>query len=248
MSISAGLAAFKLSFELSPIILTGGVAALIPGGMLPIIAITEALNFADGLLSGGEDLGLDDFFASFIPLPGSTLIDQRIGEYPFANQAVAANAVIAQPLTISYRMICPAKDEFGYATKLATIAALATTLKQHNASGGTYTCATPAYFYTNCVMLGMRDTSNVESKQAQNTYQLDFRQPLLTLQDALQAQNGLFAQITSGTPINGVPSVYGLAQAIGNPATLAAVNVVPGSTGSAGAGVSSSFAMSSAGP
>src|SRR5579862_4171588 len=121
MGISPGLSVFKLSFEISPIILTGGVAGFIPGGMLPIVAITEALNFADGLLSGGDELSsLDDFFAHFVPLPGATMLEQRIGEYPFANQAVAANATIALPTTISVRMVCPAREDSGYATKLAT--------------------------------------------------------------------------------------------------------------------------------
>ena len=64
-------------------------------------------------------------------------------------------------------------------------------------TGGTYTIATPVYFYTNTVMTGMRDTSNNASAQAQNTYQLDFEQPLLTLQDAQAAQNNLMAQLTA---------------------------------------------------
>src|ERR1700680_1822169 len=97
-SISPGGAAFKLTYELSPIILTGGIANFMPGGMLPIIALTEPLNFIGGILSGGGDLDLDDFFAHFVPLPGSGLVSQEFGEYPFANQAVAANAVIRKPL------------------------------------------------------------------------------------------------------------------------------------------------------
>src|ERR1017187_8109278 len=158
MGISPGLAAFKLSFQLAPIILTGGIASAIPGGMLPLLAITEALNFTEGLPSGGNNLDdLDGFFATFHPLPGATLIDQQIGQYPFANQAVAANPVIAQPLSISMRMICPARDEAGYAIKLATMLALQSTLKQHNSQGGTYTVATPSFFFTDTVMTAMRD-------------------------------------------------------------------------------------------
>ena len=107
---------FKLTYELSPIILTGGIATNIPGGGLPIVSITEALNFTEGLLSGGEDLDLDDFFAHFVPLAGSSLIDQQIAKYPLANQTVAANAVITQPLNISMRMIVAAKDGVGYLT------------------------------------------------------------------------------------------------------------------------------------
>lgn len=239
MGISAGLSAFKLAFELSPLILTGGVATNIPGGALPIIAITESLNFADGLLSGGGPLDLDSFFAHFYPVPGSTLAEQKVGEYPFANQSVAANAVIAQPLVVSLRMICPAKEDAGYAIKLATMTALKSVIDQHNASGGTYTVATPSFFYTNCLFLRLTDTSAAESKQRQNTWQWDFRRPLLTLQDAQQAQNNLMSQLSNGTQISGQPAWSGLSPSVGNPFSIAAPSVVPSSTGAAGSNVGS---------
>lgn len=240
MGISPGLAAYKLSFQLSPIVLTGGIAGFIPGGMLPIISLTEALNFTDGLLSGSNSAldDLDGFFATFHPMPGSTIIDQQIGQYPFANQAVAANAVIRQPLAISMRMICPARNEAGYAIKLATMLALQATLAQHNAQGGTYIVATPSYFYIDCVMTGMRDVSTAESKQAQNTWQLDFVKPLLTLADAQQAQNNLMSQISAGTPISGQPSWSGLAPTVGNPASLATPSIAPAASNPAGTGTS----------
>src|SRR5579859_6827529 len=99
--MTPGLAAYKLSFQLSPIIFVGGIAQNIPFQMLPIIAITEALNFTIGLLSGGDPIDLDNFFANYQPMPGSTLIDNQYGQYPFANQSVAANALITNPLRIS---------------------------------------------------------------------------------------------------------------------------------------------------
>lgn len=236
MGISAGLEVFKLSFQLSPVILTGGIANFIPGGMLPLLSITQSASFLEGLLSGSDDLAdPDQFFANFHPLPGATMIDQQIGKYPFANQTVAANAVITQPLTISMRMICPARGELGYAVKLATMMAVQATLAQHNASGGTYTIATPSFFFTNCVMLGMKDVSNTEDKQAQNTWQLDFEKPLLTLQDAQQAQNNLMSQISAGTPISGTPAWSGLPPTVGNPSSIAAPSVVPAATSPAGA-------------
>ena len=230
MGISPGLDLFRLTFELSPIILTGGIAQF-TGGALPIIVFTEALNFADGLLSGGDDIDFDDFFAHFVPLPGSTLIDQAIGHYPFANQAVAANAVIRQPLTISMRMICPARGEGGYGIKLATMMALQSTIAAHNASGGTYTVATPSYFYTNCVMTGMRDTSASDSRQAQNTYQMDFEQPLLTLQDAQAAQNNLMSAITGGTPVGFPPNWSGFSTL---PPSLSPIGTLPVASGPGG--------------
>lgn len=238
MSASAGQTAFKLAFQLSPIILTNGIASNIPGGMLPIISLTEALNFTDGLISGANPIDLDNFFANFEPLPGATLIDQEIGHYPFANQAVAANAVIAEPLKVSMRMTCPAREKLGYAVKLATMIALQTALAQHNGSGGTYTVATPSYFYTNCLMTGMRDVTEGESNQPQYVWELDFEQPLLTLQQAQQAQNSLISKITSGTSISGQPAWSGLATTVGQPPSLAASSVIPAASGAGGAGVS----------
>ncbi len=239
--MNPGLAAYKLSFQISPIILTGGVAGFIPGGMLPIISITEALSFAVGLLgTGGEDVDLDQFFCNFQPLPGGSFIDQQIGHYPFANQAVAANAVIAQPLLISMEMICPARGALGYATKLATMTALQTTLAQHNASGGTYTVATPSRFYDDCVMLRMVDVSGGTDKQVQSRWRLDFEQPLLTLQQAAQAQNSLMGKISSGVPIGGDPPAWsGLPPTVGVPSSVAGPGVIPALSGPSGGSVSS---------
>src|SRR5882757_10025323 len=132
MSISAGLIAFKLANQITPIILTRGIATNL-GGALPIMAITEGLNLIAGILSGTENKELDDFFCNYAPIPGSTLINQQAATYPFANQAIAANATIAQPLNISMMMVCPAKNKFGFAAKLATMQTLQTTLAQHNA-------------------------------------------------------------------------------------------------------------------
>ena len=233
--ISPGLALWKIAFQLSPIFLTGGVAKNIPGNTLPIIAITEALNFAVGLLSGGEDLNLDEFFANYTQLPGGTLVDQDFGHYPFANQNVAANAVIANPLTISLRMDTPVREVFGYATKLATFAALKVALATHNAAGGTYTVATPSWIYQNCLLRRLSDVSNGASHQAQNAWQWDFEQPLLTLQDAQGAQNSLMSRISSGTAIDGDPTWSGLSPNVGSSASIASPSVVPASANSPGA-------------
>lgn len=237
--MNTGQAAYRLSFNVSPIILTGGVAGFIPGGMLPIISITESLNFAIGLLSEGADnIDLESFFCYFQPIGGSTFIDQAIGQYPFANQAVAANATIAQPLRISMEMICPARAPGGYATKLATMTALQTTLAQHNASGGTYTVATPSRFYDDCIMTQMVDTSGGADKQVQSKWRIDFVQPLLTLQQAARAQNSLMGKMSSGVPIGGDPPPWsGLPPTVGSPPSIAGPAVVPALSGVAGGGV-----------
>lgn len=211
-----------------------------PGGSLPIVSLTEAANFTDGLLSGGSDfLDLDSYFAHFLPVVGGDLIKQKVAEYPFANQAVAANAVITDPLQISLRMICPARGPGGYANKLATMQALQAAIAQHNVNGGTYTIATPSFYYTNCVMLALRDVSSNPSAQAQTEWQWDFRQPLLTQEQADQAQNNLMSKISGGTQLpmsadGGIPW-SGLAPTVGNPASIAAPSIVGAAQNAGGA-------------
>lgn len=239
MSLSPGLVAWRLAFQICPVILTGGVASAIPGGMLPMLSFSEALNFTAGLLSGGRDVGLDDFFANFDPMAGATLIDNAIGKYPFANQAVAANAIIANPLQVSLKMTCPVRDEGGYAIKLATMMGMQATFKQHNSQGGTYTIATPSFFYTDCIMTRMTDVSAAISKQPQTVWQLDFEKPLLSIEDAEAAQNSLMAKITNGTPFSSFPTATGLDQAVGSPQSLAAPSgVIPAAIPAAGANAS----------
>jgi hypothetical protein len=199
MSISSGGAAFQLQYQLSPIIMTGGVASGIIGGALPVLSIIN------GLLSGGDDLNSN--FAFFQPLPGGSLIDQQIGMYPFANQQVAANATIQQPLAISMLMICPAGAGGGYQSRLAQMTAIQQSFDQHNKSGGLYTILTPAFAYTNCVFLTMTDVSSTATKQVQNAYKLDFLKPLVTQADAAAAQNALMSQITNGTPTDGSQTI-----------------------------------------
>lgn len=236
MAINPGLAAYKLSFQLAPIIMTGGIAAAVPGGMLPLLSISEALNFTFGLLSGGDNVSLDNFFANFTPVPGATLIDNQIGNYPFANQATAANAIIAQPLQVSLIMVCPARDEGGYAAKLATMMAMQATFAQHNSSGGTYTVATPSFFYTDCIMVNMRDVTPGTTKQVQAAWQISFVKPLLTLAQAAQAQNALMTKISAGTSFSGQPGWSGLQPSVGLPQTAAAPSVVPAAAPLPGAG------------
>lgn len=232
---------FKLGYEISPIILTGGVATNIPGGMLPIVAITEAANFVTGLLSGGTDADLDDFFAHFKPLPGSTLAENQIGHYTFANQSVAANAIIAQPLRIALQMVCPVKLAGGYIAKLATFSALQAVLAQHSASGGLYTIATPAFIYTNCILVSLKDASSGDTKQTQYAYVWEFEQPLVTLAAAAQAQNSLMQKIGNGLPTDG--STSGPGATLGNAASGAAPSIVPAAQPLAGASSSAPYML-----
>jgi len=241
MSTSAAQMATQVALQASPIILTGGIAAQL--GVLPIIALTEAGGLLGTALSGGNALelliggaaaldsllsglpSLSNLFANFIVLPGATIADNQFGMYPFANQAVAANAVISQPLSVSVLMTVPATPTNGFAVKLATMTALQSSLKQHNFTGGTYSVITPSYIYTNCLLSALADASDGQDTQQQVSWRFDFIQPLVSLASAKQAQNSLMRQLTNGSPISGFSSpAAGLP--VGNPAALAS-NLVP---------------------
>lgn len=193
-AVSAGIGAsapFAAVYTQSPIYLVNGIAAQMSGGVL-------ALN-APSLLPTG--------FAQFKPVPGASLLKNECAQYPMANQAVAGNAMIAQPVQISIEMICPANSAtVAYKAKSAIITALVTSLAQHNASGGVYTVYTPAYCYENCVMLDFRDVTPADIKQAQAVFVLDFYKPLISVADAQAAQSSLLQTLGSGAAISGSPS------------------------------------------
>ncbi len=201
-SANAPRAQYDLAFQISPVILVGGIAG-VQGALLPIVNITNPTPPAS----------LDEAFAHYLPLPGSTLINQAVAMYPFANQVIAANATIQQPLTISLAMIAPVNQPGGYLTKLSAFSALQGKLAQHNSMGGTYIIATPAFIYQNMLMTAMTDitpeVSAEDGKQVQFHYQLDFLQPILAAQGLQAAQNSLMRLITNGNKIVGAPSWSG---------------------------------------
>jgi hypothetical protein len=208
MSITPGYIAFKLATEISPIILTRGIAANFGlGQLLPIVALTEGVNFLQNLILSGSPTGavdLDKFFAHFYVLPGTQLQSQQVAMVPMANQAVAANATIQQPLPISMMMICPAREDGGYAAKFATMTALQRTLSQHNGAGGTYTVVTPSYIFTDCLMLSMRDVTGGEAgRQRQQMWQLDFVQPLVSISAIDSAVNSQMSKLQKFLPLDG---------------------------------------------
>lgn len=219
---------FQLSYEISPIILTGGSSSGVPGGMTPIVSLLQPGAFSDGLPGdGAQFMNLDDYFARFVVLPGSTLIDYAVGEYPFANQAVAANAMIAQPLKVSLLMICPVRDG-GYSGKLSTITSMQASLQDHINQGGTFTVATPSFLFPNLLLTNITDVTDGESKQVQVAWQWNFYKPLLTLEDAEAAQNNLMSKISNGTPVDGDPPQWsGTPPTVGNPTSGAAPSTVP---------------------
>lgn len=190
---------FQTAYELSPIVLSGGIFSAIPGQLMPIVAITQAANFGFNLLSGDNPLNENNFFGHFRPLPGGTLVDNDIAMYPFANQTYAANAIIKKPLRLSLLMNSPVNIRGGYISKLITFTALKQTLDLHNQLGGTYIIATPSYIYQDCLLTNLVDVSRPDSQQPQNAWQFDFIQPLLA-DNQQSTLSRLYSAFSSAAP------------------------------------------------
>lgn len=173
--------AWELAFQKSPILLSGGIASDVPGGILPISVLTDGISVVNGLLSGAN-INTDLLSTNFQPAAGSTLIFQDVATYPFLNQAVAANATVKRPNRVIMNMIRPATTRNGgYIEKPVTFTAMKLSLERHNDSGGSYTILTPAYIYTGCLMRSLTDMSGFSDqvKQPQYEWQFEFEQPLL---------------------------------------------------------------------
>jgi hypothetical protein len=193
----------QLKFNISPIVLTGGLASNITGGMLPFISLTNIEAYAANLLTGDEAFQLEDAFAIFQPAAGGSLVEQQVAEYPFANLSVAGNAIIRNPINLSMIMITPMKTPGAWAKKLQVMQALKATLDQHNNAGGTYTIFTPAYTYTNMLMLSLTDASMASSPLPQNAWKWDFTRPLVSQSEAAGALSNFMSQVTKGVISDG---------------------------------------------
>lgn len=234
MSASSGYLQFKLANQISPIILTGGLATA-QGGAIPIVSITNpliqgittTLTSITGQATGAGSPQLDGTGIDYQPVAGGTLIDNQVAVYPMANQAIAGNAIIAQPLNISMSMLIPATADMSFSTRLSIMMTLVSTLKLHINLGGLFSIITSVYVYTNTILKMMRDVSGGETNQSQYRWQLDFFQPLLTLQAANQAQNGLMQTLTNGTPIAGTPS-WATGLPVNNPSNVQGLVPTPG--------------------
>lgn len=202
---------YDLAFQICPILLSGGIVSSSQGGLLPVVQIW------------GGSLTDKDPFCRFVPLPGGKLISQTVAQYPFANQFVAGNATIAQPLNISLAMIAPVNQSGGYLKKLHIFSSIKTALENHNALGGTYIIATPSFIYQNCLMLDMSDISPEDAdKQQQIEWQLDFTQPLVTQAGAAAAQSSTMAKISSGGQLP-IGTLGWSGTQVASPATLTGV-------------------------
>ncbi len=222
---------FQLGFQLSPIIFVDGIATQFPGNMEPIIAITQAADFNEGLLSGEDGVDPDDYFAHFRPVTGGTLTNNQIGQYPFANQQVAANAIISQPLQVSLEMRCPPRGDGGFANQLVVLTALKQAIDQHTAAGGTYIVATPSFIYTGCILLGLRDITGGDSKTSGIHWQWDFTKPLLAEADPQFTLNSLMSvidvQLPPGVPAGTTPTWSGASTSVGSTLSGAISRIIP---------------------
>ena len=201
---------FRRTYEIAPIILVGGLAQNLPNGMMTILSLTEGSEIYYS--------NPNQYFAHFKPMSGSTLEDWGIAEYPFASMSMAANAVVQNPLSISLQMICPAQNSGGYPLKNSIVSQIKAALDVHILNGGTFTVATPAYTYINCLLKSLRDVSGSESKQVQLSYQWDFVQPLITEAAATSTYNNLYTKLANGLPVTAPVQNYGVSQSIGNSA------------------------------
>lgn len=213
--IPDGLSQFALSYEIAPIILVNGIAEqFATDGLMSILWLTEGSDTV-------SYSNLDDYFAHFKPLPGSTLADWGIAEYPFASFVMAANAVVKNALRVSLLMQCPARPGPQNMTgKVATFSLIKNMLDQHISAGGMFHVATPAYTYMNCLLVRLSDVSSGADKQVQLAYQWDFMQPLVTQAAAQQSYNATYTKLAGQLPTSNPVTNTGSANTVGNAPAL----------------------------
>jgi hypothetical protein len=227
---------YRLSYEISPIMLVGGIAGT---NMLPLINILSSQNFSQGVLSSASG---DDYFGHFRVLPGHSLMENEVALYPLANQSVAA--IITDPLRVSLEMIAPANDQTTVAAKLAIMTSLKSSLDNHTALGGWYNVSTPSYIYQGCLLTSLTEgTEEDDGSQVQIRWIWNFMQPLLTAEAAQAAQNQGMSKISSKTQNSGdPPGSAHITTAIGQPSSNITPQIVPAASGSIGSNVAPSGA------
>lgn len=216
MSITRSI--YQLGFQISPVILCDGIAQAIPGGMLPIVTLTQSASIVSAALGGSIDIdSLDKYFAHWRVQSGSTILNYELAKYPFASQKVAANSALAQPLTIPMLMQTPVNENTGIFTKLVTFAALQATLEAHANLGGTYIVATPAMIYSNCILTMIQDVTPGSEVVPQRDWLFTFEKPLIAEDDAERELNNFLGKIDAGDVTDG-PSWTNVSSALGNTA------------------------------
>lgn len=177
---------------------------------MPIAVLTEGLSIANGLLHGEIRTRS---MAAFTPMAGTTLVQQDICNLNFYNQVTAANATVRKPNRVVMQMIRPASTEDGgYTTKGMTFTALKMALDMHNQYGGCYTVMTPSFIYTRCLMRSFIDTSSFseQNKQVQHTWQIEFEQPLSSVEQTVKTLASVLDKFDKGMPSDGPLSWSGI--------------------------------------
>ena len=233
------LSDFQVSYQLNPIVLVGGVAGT---GMTPIVSLLSSADYLYGILDNSQATDISKLFGQFRVLPGGTLMNIEGAMYPVANQSVAANAMITNPLTISLEMIAPASATVTMSQRQSIITALKGMLDNHTALGGWYNVSTPTYIYQGCLLTSIIDQSDNEAgQQSQFRWIWNFYQPLLTEAQAVAAQNQAMAKVTNQTvDTANPPGSQPIASSISNPSSGLAQSAVPAASGSTAASVTPS--------
>ncbi|UMM63157.1 hypothetical protein [Aristophania vespae] len=199
---TAGRTVMELAYTASPILLTGGVAEKM-GGTVPILLYTQAIALVNGLISGGLAGGLNiptsasELWCNWYAGQGAEYINNKIAHYPFANQSVAANAVIRQPTQLTMRMECPARGPGAMVTKLATLQSLQAILAKHSAIGGQFVIITPGQIFTGMLLTGMTDNSQTQQSPA-SSFDFKFERPLTQISEGVQQQSTLMKKLSGG--------------------------------------------------
>ena len=232
MSIST----YEYSFQTTPIILVGGAAK---AGMQPIVTLLLPQNYQRGVTSAATSTYDMPTFATFRPLPGHTLMENEVATYPLANQTVAANAVITQPLRISIEMLVPATAYVTALEKNSIITSLKATLDNHTALGGWYNVVTPSYVYQGCLLTSLVDASDDGTgSQPQVRWIWNFMQPLLTQEAAAAAVNQSTAKMGNQTYNAGDPPGSDIVVTwTPSPSSNIVQNLVPSASGALGSNV-----------
>ena len=196
-----GFNSFQRYFEIAPIWLEGGIAQNLPNKIMSILQLTEG----DARVIYPN---ANDYFAHFKVISGGTLEDWSIAEYPFASLAMAANAVLQNPLKVSLMMYCPAQASTqsnnyrnNYFAKGSTLTSLKFAIDDHVSSGGTFVINTPSFVYGNALLTSLRDISVASDKQVQYMWQWDFTCPLITQSQTEAVYNNLYEKISQGLPV-----------------------------------------------
>lgn len=177
---------------------------------MPIAVLTEGLSITNGLLHGEIRTRS---MAAFTPMAGTTLVQQDLCNLNFYNQVTAVNATVRKPNRVVMQMIRPASTEDGgYTTKGMTFTALKMALDMHNQYGGCYTVLTPSFIYTRCLMRSFIDTSGFseQNKQVQHTWQIEFEQPLSSVEQTVKTLASVLDKFDKGMPSDGPLSWSGI--------------------------------------